>query len=173
MHYGLRNSIRNALCFSFVGLMGALGQVSFAQTSTPASTAVTTASYSTKGSLDGITFSVNQLKRNANGTLTMSIKVQGTPGTPVTYQAIGFSGGAPHQQDYKLLDLGNKKRYSMLQDSDGHCLCTKLTSEEIAGLSSGKPRDINIKFPAPPADVTSITVELPHAEPIDDVPITN
>jgi hypothetical protein len=139
----------------------------------PSSAAVTAKAYSTTGSLDGVTFTVNGLKRNANGTLTVSVKLQGTQGKPVRREAIGFSGDSPWSQDYKLLDLVNKKRYSMLEDSNGRCLCTHITDEELSGLSSGKAKDINIKFPMPPADLPSITVELPHSEPIEDVPIIN
>lgn len=145
----------------------------FAQTQEAAPVASSTAAYSSQGSLEGVTFTVTRLKRNANATVTLSVKLQGTPGKAVTSKGIGFSGEMPWHEDYKLLDLANKKRYFMLEDSNGNCLCTHLTNEEISELNSGKSHDINIKFPAPPDSVKSITVELPHAEPIDDVPITN
>jgi hypothetical protein len=139
----------------------------------PASPTASSPTFSAKGSLDGVTFTVTRLKRNANGTLTLSLRLQGSAGTPVRAEAIGFSGDSPWKINYKLLDMVNKKRYSMLEDSDGHCVCTKLVQSEMAELASGKAKDINIKFPAPPADVKSISVELPHAEPIDDVPISD
>ena len=129
--------------------------------------------HSVAGSLDGVTFTVNPLKRNTNGTLTLSLKIQGTQGKPVRRDSIGFSGESPWSEYFSLLDMANKKRYAILEDSNGHCLCTHLTDEEIADIGAGKAKNVNIKFPLPPADVAAITVELPHAEPIDDVPITN
>ncbi len=154
-------------CFlSFAMLAGS------ARAQAPAAPAAPT-SYSSPGSLEGVSFTVSRLKRNANGTLTLSVKLQGTPGKAVSNKGVGFNGDAPWREDYKLLDLANKKRYFMLEDNEGRCLCTHLTSEEISELGSGKSHDINIKFPAPPENVKSLTVELPHAEPVDDVPVTN
>lgn len=128
--------------------------------------------YQTRGSMDGIVYTVKRLKRNGNGTLTLSLNIQGTQGKPVRTEAIGFNGYRPYR-DFKLLDMVNKKRYSMLTDTSGNCLCSELTNEDLNDLASGKSKDINIKFPLPPADLANITVELPHAEPIEDVPITN
>ena len=83
-----------------------------------------------------------------------------------------YAGNEYQAGDYKLIDFVHKLHYEKLQDSAGNCLCTKLTDQQIADLGAGKPQIIKIKFPAPPADVTSLTVELPHAEPIDEVPLT-
>ena len=130
-------------------------------------------SLSVRGSLDSVTFAVNGIKRNVDGTLTVSVKIQGKKGIPVHREAIGFDGDTPWHQDYKLLDLVNKKRYLMLKDSTGRCLCTHLSDEELSELGLGQSKDINIKFPLPPANITNITVELPHAEPIDRVPIAD
>jgi hypothetical protein len=160
----------------FLLLLGALASCSLlAQTPPPEAPA----RYSTAGSLGGVTFTVTRLKRSTNGTLTLSVRLQGTTGTKVDRQALGFtenygsSGDSPTSRDYKILDLANRKRYEMLMDSDGYCLCTRLTDHELADLSAGKFKDITIKFPAPPTDVTSVSVELPHAEPVDDVPISD
>jgi len=166
-----RSSSLSAACFLACGALAS--SALFAQMQEAAPTASSTAAYSSQGSLEGVTFTVTRLKRNTNGTVTLSVKLQGTPGKAVTSKGIGFSGETPWHEDYKLLDLANKKRYFMLEDSNGNCLCTHLTAEEISELNSGKPRDINIKFPAPPDGVKNIVVELPHAEPNDDVPITN
>ena len=76
--------------------------------------------YSTSGSLDGVTFTVDHLKRNTNGTLTLSLKIQGTQGKPVRRDSIGFSGESPWNKYFTLLDMANKKRYSILEDSNAH-----------------------------------------------------
>ena len=174
---GMGGKTRNFIfSISQAGIIGAaclLAPVSFAQTNSGAAPAATT--YSAKGSLGGITYTVNSLKRNPDGTLTLRVKLQGTVGTPVDYGDIGFSGGmeTPRSGDWKILDYAGKKRYSMIEDSSGHCLCTKLTSEEVKGISS-TPVDISIRFPAVPADVKTVALELPHLrEPLEGVPITD
>jgi hypothetical protein len=166
-----RNFLRSAPLTSAFFLAASVSCL--AQDNAAQPTAASSKIYTTTGSLDGVTFTVKQLKRNPNGTLTLSLTIQGTQGKPVRREAIGFNGDKPWRQDFKLLDMANKKRYSMLEDNSGYCLCTHLSDEELADIGAGKSKNINIKFPLPPSDVTSITVELPHAEPIDDVPITN
>lgn len=173
---GIGGKTRNFIfSISQAGIIGAaclLAPASFAQTNSGAAPAATT--YSAKGSLDGITYTVDRLKRNSDGTLTLRLKLQGTVGTPVSRQAIGFEGGGePSSHEYKILDFAGKKRYSMIKDGSGYCLCTKLTTEEIEGISS-KPVDISIRFPAVPADLKTVTLELPHLrEPLEGVPITD
>lgn len=171
---GMGGKTRNFIfSISQAGIIGAaclLAPASFAQTNSGAAPAATT--YSAKGSLGGITYTVNRLKRNSDGTLTLNLKLQGTVGTPVDKDDIGFSNGMPYS-DYKILDYAGKKRYSRIEDSSGHCLCTKLTSDEIQGISS-TPVDISIRFPAVPADLKTVTLELPHLrEPLEGVPITD
>lgn len=172
---GMSGKSRNFIfSISQVGIIGAaclLAPASFAQTNSGAAPAATT--YSAKGSLGGITYTVNSLKRNADGTLTLRLKLQGTVGTSVDSEAIGFNSGEPSNSHYKILDFAGKKRYSMIQDGSSYCLCTKLTSEEIKGISS-TPVDISIRFPAVPADVKTVALELPHLrEPLEGVPITD
>lgn len=172
MRDGINSLVPSILRVSIVGAACFFGQASFAQTAaTPVSAAP---SYSSAGSMGGITYTVNGLKRNADDTVTLSVKIQGTAGTPVDYEDIGFRPSSDQPgEGYTLLDLKGKKRYSMLSDDESQCVCTKLSSAEIEGLGSGKAREIKIRFPAPPRDVTTISVELPHAaEPIGPIPIT-
>jgi bacterioferritin-associated ferredoxin len=132
--------------------------------------------YTSAGSVSGITYTVLGLTRNANGTLTESIRLQAKEGETVKPEAIGFTPYYPDSEypslDFHLVDFAHKQRYSKLEDSGGRCMCTKLTDQQISELAAGKPQVINIKYAAPPADVTSLSVELPHAEAIDDMPVT-
>lgn len=66
-----------------------------------------------------------------------------------------------------LIDAASKKKYFVAADSDGNCVCSE-------GVDDIKPKtQVNLwaKFPAPPDSVQKITVEIPHFNPIDDVPI--
>jgi hypothetical protein len=67
-----------------------------------------------------------------------------------------------------LIDTVSKKKYFPLSDTDKNCLC----SREIADLAPNSRANLWVKFPAPPAGVTKITVEAPHFSPLDNVPIT-
>ncbi|TVL93899.1 hypothetical protein [Streptomyces sp. SAJ15] len=56
-----------------------------------------------------------------------------------------------------LVDQAGKKRYLVLRDTDGQCLCT-------TGLMNIKPnesRPIFAQFPAPPDDVSTVDFQLP------------
>ncbi|GGO97555.1 hypothetical protein GCM10012280_59630 [Wenjunlia tyrosinilytica] len=60
-----------------------------------------------------------------------------------------------------LVDLKGKKRYYVLRDTEGRCLCT-------TGLNLIRPREtrpIFAQFPAPPAGVTEVDFELPTMPP--------
>ncbi|MCQ8770178.1 hypothetical protein [Streptomyces telluris] len=56
-----------------------------------------------------------------------------------------------------LVDQASKKRYLVLRDTDGECLCS-------TGLTNVKPnetRPVFAQFPAPPDDVTEVDFQLP------------
>lgn len=60
-----------------------------------------------------------------------------------------------------LVDPVGKKRYMILRDTDGECLCT-------TGLTSIKPeesRPIYAQFPAPPAKTKKVDFQLPGMSP--------
>jgi hypothetical protein len=153
-----------------------IDDVPVTQTAPQAAAAGTATRLSTPGSVGGVTYTVLGLSRNANGTLTESIQLQATPGETVKPEAIGFTSWYANNEnplnEYRLVDFAHKKRYDKILDSVGNCMCTKLTDQQISDLSAGKPQVINIKFEAPPADVSNLTVELPHAEPVEDAPVT-
>ncbi|KNB51694.1 hypothetical protein [Streptomyces caatingaensis] len=56
-----------------------------------------------------------------------------------------------------LVDDRSKKRYLVLRDTDGECLCT-------TGLTNIKPdesRPLFAQFPAPPPDVSAVDLQIP------------
>jgi hypothetical protein len=60
-----------------------------------------------------------------------------------------------------LVDEAGKKRYYVLRDTDGRCLCTM-------GLIGVKPQEtlpIFAQFPAPPPATTDVQFELPTMPP--------
>jgi hypothetical protein len=67
-----------------------------------------------------------------------------------------------------LVDTASKKKYFVIADTDRTCLCSQGV-DDIAPRTSAA---LWAKFPAPPANVQKITVEIPHFLPLDNVPIS-
>ncbi|MFD7915753.1 hypothetical protein ACFV30_34445 [Streptomyces sp. NPDC059752] len=56
-----------------------------------------------------------------------------------------------------LVDKAAKKRYYVLRDTDGRCLCTT----GISSVGVGQTVPIFIQFPAPPSSTTEVEFSLP------------
>jgi hypothetical protein len=67
-----------------------------------------------------------------------------------------------------LIDVPNKKKYFVVVDTDGHCICSRDT-DTVKPKSRG---NLWAKFPAPPDSVTKIGLVFPHFLPMDDVPLS-
>lgn len=66
-----------------------------------------------------------------------------------------------------LIDGVSKKKYFVVADSEGACLC----SAGVDDIAAKTQVSLWANFPAPPENIQKITVEIPHFIPIDDVPI--
>jgi hypothetical protein len=135
--------------------------------SQPAPTPSSNALPSTQGEFPGLTLTVQELKRSSNA-LTLKFVLQSKGG-----MAFGYDFGEGTQEfgnvaGIHLIDAANKKKYFVVRDADGSCVC----SQHIANIAAGSQAVLWAKFPAPPDDVQKITVEIPHFPPIEDVPIT-
>ncbi|MBB1256191.1 hypothetical protein H3146_22935 [Streptomyces sp. OF3] len=60
-----------------------------------------------------------------------------------------------------LVDTANKKRYMILRDTDGECLCTT----GLTGIKPNEGRAVHAQFPAPPKDVKEVQFQLPTMTP--------
>jgi hypothetical protein len=67
------------------------------------------------------------------------------------------------------VDAKNKKKYPIIKDTEGKPLSSNLDYLEVA---AGETKAGWAKFPAPPPDVTAISVYIPGAPPFENVPIT-
>ncbi|MBZ4318469.1 hypothetical protein [Streptomyces huiliensis] len=56
-----------------------------------------------------------------------------------------------------LVDAKGKKRYLVLRDTDGQCLC----STGLTGIKPQESRPLFAQFPAPPADVAQVDFQIP------------
>ncbi|MBY8877128.1 hypothetical protein [Actinacidiphila acidipaludis] len=60
-----------------------------------------------------------------------------------------------------LVDEAGKKRYYVLRDTDGRCLCTM----GLVGIQPKESRPFFAQFPAPPAATTQVEFDLPTMPP--------
>ncbi|MFF7141534.1 MULTISPECIES: hypothetical protein [Streptomyces] len=56
-----------------------------------------------------------------------------------------------------LVDSKGKKKYLVLRDTQGRCLCTKFDG---GGVDAGKTTDWFAQFPAPPQDTTTVDFQV-------------
>jgi hypothetical protein len=60
-----------------------------------------------------------------------------------------------------LVDEAGKKRYYVLRDTDGECLCTM----KLLSIRPSESRPFFAQFPAPPPATTQVEFELPTMPP--------
>ncbi len=125
----------------------------------------------TDGDKPGIRVEVVELKRTSGDTVSLKFAMINDSDQDMGF---GYDFGEGSTTDIgtiagtHLIDAAGKKKYFVVRDSEGACLCSR-------GLKSIQPKtraNLFAKFPAPPADVQTITVVIPHFIPMDDVQIT-
>jgi hypothetical protein len=127
---------------------------------------------STDGEEAGTHIDVTEFKRSSGNTISLKF-VLANNGSEKFGMWGHKLGDHENRTDYKavggihLVDAANKKKYFVVRDSEGNCVC----SREVADVPPGGKANLWAKFPAPPPDVQKITIEIPHFQPMDDVPI--
>ncbi|MER7932813.1 MULTISPECIES: hypothetical protein [unclassified Streptomyces] len=89
------------------------------------------------------------LKNDGSGSVVIPAQVSGDE-TEITRHGFSFGGAT-------LVDSKGKKRYYVLRDTDGR----PLTSIGITNVDAGQTVPVFMQFPAPPADTTEVTLQLP------------
>lgn len=101
--------------------------------------------------------------------MTLKFVVNNTGSEELDLGAFGGDWYSWNLTKVYLLDLQNKKKYFILTDSEKQ----PLSSRGGKKLQAGAKISLWAKFPAPPASVTKITVEVPNTAPFEDLVITN
>jgi hypothetical protein len=137
-----------------------------------ASTAPATAAAAPAGAIatqetnfKGVSVAVTEFRRKGN---TLTAKVQAVNhGTAKPEVAFKFD-------EVYLLDVGAGKKYNVLKDETGAYIAS-LTSgwkdRWYDYMEPGSSQLVWMKFPAPPADVKVITLQLPGMPPFEDLNI--
>ncbi|MFD4663436.1 hypothetical protein [Streptomyces halstedii] len=110
---------------------------------------------------DGVEAVVSSVQREAGGFVTVkgtvkngSKQIWTAPGWQGMEQEVAGNGAS--MAGASLVDQSGKKRYLVLRDTDGRCLCTK-----FEGLPPGGEAPFFAQFPAPPAETTEVDFQIP------------
>lgn len=110
---------------------------------------------------NGLTLAVTSAKRDEGGFVTVEGTV--TNNTDNTWIAANWRGDERELSKNgasiagaSLIDQNGKKKYLILRDTSGRCLCTQFTG----GVRQGATAQWFAQFPAPPADTTKVDFQV-------------
>ncbi|GHH40521.1 hypothetical protein [Streptomyces candidus] len=115
---------------------------------------------------DNHTLTINSAVRDAGGFVTISGKVKNGKGgfwNPADWKGTEkeLSGNSASMAGASLVDGVGKKKYLVLRDTDGRCLCTKFGG----GFKAGEEKSFFAQFPAPPATTTKVDFQIADLPP--------
>ena len=117
---------------------------------------------------------ITELKRTSGGTVNLKLVLSNNGSEKLNLAGDWLGDTHVSRDSYRdisgvhLIDGANKKKYFVVTDSERSCVCSK----NIEQVPAGEKVNLWAKFPAPPPEVTKVTIEIPHFQPIDDVPIS-
>ena len=123
----------------------------------------------------GVEVALMRVKRSGGDTLTVywdytNMSSEDKQLTP-TYGG-GWYGPYKLGGDVYIIDNVNQKKHLVVK-ANGNPIASKLTLGSKNTIASGAQANVWAKFPAPPADVETISVYIPGIPPIEDVQITD
>jgi len=114
----------------------------------------------------GIEIALMEVRRTSGNTVTVRWQYRNTGTSGLNVDEL-WNGYSIADRVY-LIDPGNKKKYLVVRDAENTPIASDHRDNHIP---AGKSTGAWARFPAPPADVTKITVAIPSAPPFEDVPI--
>lgn len=116
---------------------------------------------------DSITLKINSAKREEGGFVTVTGTV--TNGSGNIWVAPRWQGDETELSEKneasvagaKLVDKDGRKRYYVLRDTEGRCLCTAFQQ----GFKSGETRSWYAQFPAPPSGNDTVDFQIADMPP--------
>ncbi|GHE56917.1 hypothetical protein [Streptomyces griseoaurantiacus] len=117
---------------------------------------------------NGLTLKVTSAKRDGGGFVTVEGSVTNNTGTIWVAadwrgdeNELAKNGGS--MAGASLVDQKGKKKYLILRDTSGRCLCTKFTG----GVRDGESADWFAQFPAPPEDTSDVQLQVGGMPPAE------
>ncbi|MFB7467864.1 hypothetical protein ACFCZ1_30980 [Streptomyces sp. NPDC056224] len=136
-------------------------QVGGTQSDAPSTTPTPTQVLATVNGEGGMTLTINSAAREAGGFLTVSGQLKNTGATPFVntapWRGNELNASGVSVAGVTLVDKAGKKRYYVLRDTEGRCLCTT----GLAIIEAGQVVPFFAQFPAPPTGTTEVEFSLP------------
>ena len=150
-------STRHFATVMFAALLGTAGYL-------PAQSAVTLP-MKVDSDITGVSVELTSVQKTGD-TIMVRFKYinSGDKSTGALYTQVG---GQIEDMIY-CVDAKNKKKYLVIRDTEKNPLTSALHNLEV---KAGETKGCWAKFPAPPADVTAISVYIPGAPPFENVPL--
>ncbi|MFE2327365.1 hypothetical protein ACFXD5_26165 [Streptomyces sp. NPDC059385] len=137
------------------------GETPKAQAPSDAPKATPTEVLATVNGEAGMTLTINRAARDAGGFLTVEGQLKNTGTAPYVntapWRGNELNASGVSVAGVTLVDKAGKKRYYVLRDTDGRCLCTT----GLAIIEAGQSVPFFAQFPAPPASTTEVEMSLP------------
>ncbi|WP_030765029.1 MULTISPECIES: hypothetical protein [unclassified Streptomyces] len=109
----------------------------------------------------GMVLTINKAARDAGGFLTVEGQLKNTSSAAYVntapWRGNELNSSGVSVAGVTLVDKVGKKRYYVLRDTDGRCLCT--TGLNI--IEAGQTMPFFAQFPAPPASTAEVDLSLP------------
>ncbi|MEV6571541.1 hypothetical protein [Streptomyces sp. NPDC051577] len=104
---------------------------------------------------------LNKAARDAGGFLTVEGQLKNESGAPYVntapWRGNELNSSGVSVAGVTLVDKPGKKRYYVLRDTEGRCLCTT----GLAIIEAGQVIPFFAQFPAPPSTTTEVDFSLP------------
>jgi len=123
----------------------------------------------------GVDVALLAVQRTSGDTLTVKWEYRNKTNEKkqLTKQRTGWIDPYRLSVDMYLLDVNNKRKYTLVQDDTRHPRAGKHGGQnEYIFVGPKQTLATWAKFAAPPADVVKVTVSIPGAAPFEDVPIS-
>lgn len=135
-------------------------------TITPPATTVALATH--EGEVTGLQVDLIEVKKTSGNTITIRFRYRNT-GNKVLNLATDRYQYKNVSEEMYFVDATNNKKYFVVRDAEDKPLSNDLKYKKV---EAGETAVGWAKFPAPPADVTKISIYVPWAPPFEDVPIS-
>ncbi|WP_438311918.1 hypothetical protein ACSHWO_12950 [Streptomyces sp. HUAS TT3] len=110
---------------------------------------------------EGMVLEINEAKRDGGGFVTVSGQLKNTGSKDfnhtTAWRGNELTGSGESVAGATLIDKTGKKRYYVLRDTEGRCLCTT----GVNSIAAGKAMPVFMQFPAPPASTSEVEFNLP------------
>lgn len=166
----LKMTLLLSLLLPAVGLV--IATVRAQESNTPRAESSATKSETTTQKVDteweGVSVELTGAKRTEGDSILIQFKFTNN-GSKSTKLVPAYEHDNISEKVY-YIDPKNKKKYTVIMDAEKNPVCSSIVH---VTLEAGASRAGWTKLPAPPPDVTSITVYIPGAPPFEKVALTS